>query len=194
MLPPLGKIDEEAGEFWVPNPFLMSNLGKNLSAYERNRLYLNLKGVGFLDASFASDADLASDSRSVVPADFNNDGAPDLLVGSVGGGPLRLFLNRFPQKNRVHLRLIGTNSNRSAVGTRVVLHLGKQKIVRDLFLHNTFMSQAPAELRIGVGDAQTIDKMIIRWPTGNAQTFEQVPSNLTLTVKEGTDKYQLKAG
>ena len=52
-LPELGRVDREAGEFWVENPFDITSGGYNLSAFERNRLYLNLGGLSFLDASFA---------------------------------------------------------------------------------------------------------------------------------------------
>ena len=54
MHPQLGEIDKEAGELWVGNPFQLVNQGDNLSAYERNRLYLNVDGQRFIDASFAS--------------------------------------------------------------------------------------------------------------------------------------------
>jgi len=128
-LPALGKIDHAAGEFWVENPFLMPRSGVNLSAFERNRLYLNHRGTKFLDASFASQADIDADSRSVVAADFDLDGAPDLLVGSVGGGPLRLFANRFPRTtHRVRIDLTGVESNRPAIGTRVIAHLGSHRL------------------------------------------------------------------
>ncbi len=136
-LPALGEINRQAGELWVRNPFMLSKKGDNLSAYERKRLYLNLGGKSFLDASFASRADIDSDSRSVVAADFDGDGAPDLLVGSVGGGPLRLFRNQFPRTtHRVRIELIGTRSNRLDVGARVVAQCGGGQIVRDLFLVN----------------------------------------------------------
>ena len=86
-LPELGKVDRENGEFWAGNAFTMIGEGNNLSAYERNRVFLNTgDGKEFLDASFASAADIDSDSRSAIVADFDRDGWPDLLVGSVGGG------------------------------------------------------------------------------------------------------------
>ena len=106
-LPEIGEVDREAGEFWVENPFLMPGSGMNLSAFERNRLFLNVDGSSYIEASFAAQADIESDSRSVVAADFDRDGAEDLLVGSVGGGPLRLFLNRFDRAARVRLELVG---------------------------------------------------------------------------------------
>ena len=178
VLPAIGAVDEEAGEFWVDNPFMMMTSGKNLSAYERNRLFLNRNGNDFVDASFASDADIDSDSRSVIPTDFDNDGNIDLLVGSVGGGPLRLFKNQIPTGNSVRIDLV--NNNRAAIGSRVVLHCGQRKIVRDLFGANGFMGQSPAELHIGVGAVDAIDKLEVHWaePSGmRVQEFENLPVN-----------------
>lgn len=187
LLPELGEVDRKAGEFWVESPFQLVQKGENLSAFEPNRLFLNTGDNAFLDASFASSANVDSDSRSVVAADFDQDGAPDLLVGSVGGGPLRLFLNRFPKTaNRVRLELIGKVSNRKAIGSRVVIQIGDRKIVRDVFPANGFMGQAPPELSIGVGSAQTLDKLRVRWPTGKWQEFRDVKVKPQITIREGS--------
>ena len=48
-LPELGEVDEEGGEFWVSNPFQIAASGNNLSAYERNRVFMNVGGLSFLD-------------------------------------------------------------------------------------------------------------------------------------------------
>ena len=187
-LPELGAVDWEAGEFWVDNPFLIVEVGGNLSAYEKNRLFLNMGNGGFMDASFASAANIDSDSRSVIAADFDGDNRPDLLVGSVGGGPLRLFLNRFPEgSSHVRIELIGEPGNRIAIGSRVVLEIGKRRIVRDVFPANGFMGQAPAELLIGVGNAGTIDRLRVRWPSGEWQEFQDVAVETTIRIREGED-------
>ncbi|MFQ5733486.1 MAG: CRTAC1 family protein [Planctomycetaceae bacterium] len=188
VLPAVGEVDEKAGEFWIGNAFMIPLLGKNLSAFERNKLFLNMGGE-FLDASFASQADIESDSRSVIAADFNRDGAPDLLVGSAGGGPLRLFLNRFPQGGRVRIDLRGVDSNRAGIGSRVVLHCGAQTIVRDSFCANGFMGQAPPELLVGVGKAERIDRLSVRWPSGRVQEFQNLPVDSRLAITEGDDRY-----
>jgi hypothetical protein len=184
----LGEIDKEAGELWVGNPFQLVTQGDNLSAYERNRLYLNVDGQRFIDASFASAVDIDSDSRSVIATDFNNDHAIDLLVGSVGGGPLRLFLNQIPQQNRLQLTLQGVTSNRLGIGTRVKARIGEKQIVRDVFPVNGFMGQSPPLVDIGVGDATEIDELTVRWPSGITQVISDIDVRLPLHIVEDESK------
>jgi hypothetical protein len=170
---------------WVGNPFQLVKQGDNLSAYERNRLYLNVDGERFIDGSFASAVDIDSDSRSAIATDFNNDGAIDLLVGSVGGGPLRLFLNQIPQQNRLQLTLQGVTSNRLGIGTRLIARIGEKQIVRDVFPINGFMGQSPPEVDIGVGDATQIDELTVRWPSGITQSFRNIDAKVPLHIVEG---------
>lgn len=184
-LPELGEVDREAGEFWVANPFMMPEQGKNLSAYERNKLYLNVGGTSFLDASFASNADLPSDSRSAIAADFDLDGDPDLLVCSVGGGPLRLFANELPPANRVRIQLQGESSNQQAIGSRIVAEADGQTIVRDWFMSNGFQGQSPVPSLIGIGQASQIDRLTVRWPDGSQQTFEDLPAGSDVVITQG---------
>lgn len=180
----IGEIDEEAGEFWTKNPFQMPNERENLSSFERNRTFLNLDGNSFIDVSFASGADIDSDSRSVVAADFNRDGATDLLVGSVGGGSLRLFLNRFPKANFSRIRLEGTGSNRAGIGARLTATVEGKKLIRDLFPQNGFMGQGPAEIILGLGDAKAIDRLEVRWPSGKTQIYKNLAVNRYFLLKE----------
>jgi hypothetical protein len=187
----LGEVDEDRGEFWVTNPFQMPQAGHNLSAYERKRLFVNIEGEGFLDASRFSNADIDSDTRSVIAADFDRDGRTDLLVGSVGGGPLRLFLNRVPSENRhrVQIELVGVESNRPAIGSHVRVECGRRQIHRDVFAANGFAGQAPPELLVGVGAAERIEKISIRWPTGKTQEFRDLPVDVRITITEGATKF-----
>jgi len=180
----IGEIDEEAGEFWTKNPFQMPNERENLSSFERNRTFLNLDGNSFIDVSFASGADIDSDSRSVVAADFNRDGATDLLVGSVGGGSLRLFLNRFPKANFSRIRLEGSGSNRAGIGARLTATVEGKKLIRDLFPQNGFMGQGPAEIILGLGDAKAIDRLEVRWPSGKTQIYKNLAANRYFLLKE----------
>ena len=188
-LPVKGKLDHELGEFWAENVFQMPANRQNLSAYESNRVFLNDGGDRFIEVSVASQAGLASDSRSVISTDFDGDHRPDILVGSVGGGALRLFLNDVPNSgNRVRIKLEGRESNHTGIGCRVVAVCGDRQIVRDVFPSNGFMGQSPADVLIGIGDFQQIDRLTVRWPTGAIQSFENVPVNATVDVCEGVDE------
>lgn len=189
LLPEIGAVDHAAGEFWVENPFMMPGERHNLSAYERNRLFLNHRGNQFVDASFTSNVDLDSDSRSAMPGDFNNDGATDLLVASVGGGPLRLFLNQTGvSSNSVSVQLSGETSNKTGIGCRLIASVRNRHIVRDVFPANGFMGQAPPQILIGIGDADLIEKLEVRWPTGVTQIFRNIPAGSQASTTEAMNE------
>ena len=191
VIEPQGVLDVEAGELWVSNPWELMSEGVNLSAYERNRLFFNYEGREFIDLSYQSGADIDSDSRSAIAADFDRDGDLDLLVASVGGGPLRLFMNQIPSDGKsVRVLLEGTKSNRLGVGTRLQIEVGSRRIVRDVFPANGLMGQHPTETVIGVGAVNEIDRLLVHWPSGHTQTFQNVPVGGILQIREDAVNYQ----
>ena len=185
MLPPPGPANAEARESWVGNPWLYHDAKKNLSAFERNRVYLNHQGSEFFDISFLTNADSDGDGRSAVPCDINNDGMMDLLVRQVGGGPVLVFENRFPFQHWLKVSLRGTKSNSLGIGSRLVADVGSQQIVRELYPANTFQSQAPCYVHFGLGESTEIDRLTIRWPSGTTQVLEHVPADQHIEVFEG---------
>ena len=191
VIEPQGVLDVEAGELWVSNPWELMSEGVNLSAYERNRLFFNHEGREFIDLSYQSGADIDSDSRSAIAADFDRDGDLDLLVASVGGGPLRLFMNQIPSDGKsVRVLLEGTKSNRLGVGARLQIEAGSRRIVRDVFPANGLMGQHPTEAVIGVGAVNEIDRLLVHWPSGHTQTFQNVPVGGILQIREDAVNYQ----
>ena len=104
-MPELRDVDEDNGEFWVGNPFMFSNVKENLSAYERNGCFLNDRNGSFLDMSYLSGSDNRGDSRTIVSADINKDGMPELLVRQVGGGAIVVYKNNFPKTNWLTISL-----------------------------------------------------------------------------------------
>ena len=182
--PALREVDRKSGEFWVPNPWDFSTRRENLSAYERNGVFLNLGDNRFANIGHASAADSDGDGRSAVGCDVTGDGRPELFVRQAGGGPLRIYRNHFPDAGWLTVSLVGTTSNRQGIGARVIARLGDRVVRRELYPVINFLSQAPARVTLGLGQAKTIDRLTIRWPSGKVTEMTDVEINRHLLVRE----------
>jgi hypothetical protein len=179
-----GDVDKSLGEFWVENPWDIVSKGFNLSCYERNRTWMNVRGTDFLDISFLTGADSDGDGRSVVAADFSNNGRQDLIVRQVGGGPLLFFENRFPQRHYLKVSLRGTKSNRQGIGARLVAETNGQKLVRELYPLNSFRSEMPNLVHFGLADSDKVERLTIRWPSGKEQVLTDLKADAHIVVDE----------
>lgn len=214
----MGKVDESLGEFWMENPW--EPTANNLSAFERNRVLLSVPVAAadaeaknadsgaplkfrrrLRDVSTQSGADLDSDSRGVVSGDFNGDGRPDLIVRSSGGGPVRVFENRWPVAsgsnratagNWLNLSLRGSQSNSQGLGARIRIDIGERAIHRTMQRVSSFMSQQPASLLIGLGDVSTIDRLTVDWPSGETQVLNGIDVGQHILVREGADGFDVQ--
>lgn len=182
-----GPVDDGLNEFWVGNPWAIVQDGHNLSAFERNRVYLNVGGKEFVDVSGISGADSDGDGRAAVAADFRNIGMPDVIVRQVGGGPLKLFENHFPKTHYLTVSLRGSESNRRGIGARLTAEAGGRTIVRELYTANTYKSQTPPQVLFGLADNDTIDKLTIRWPSGKVQVLTDLSADRHVIINESTE-------
>jgi hypothetical protein len=182
-----GKLDESLHEFWVDNPWRIAGAGFNLSAFERNRAFLNVGGKDFLDISHLTGADSDGDGRAVVAADFRGVGQLDLLVRQAGGGPLLLFENRLPRRHYLDVSLRGGKGNRRGIGARLTAVAGGLRQVRELYPAAGLFSQAPAVVHFGLGDAESVDTLTVRWPSGRVQVLNNLRADRHIVVDEGRD-------
>jgi hypothetical protein len=182
-----GALDSKLGEFWVGNPWEIVANGHNLSAFERNRVYLNVGGHDFVDVSHLSGADSDGDGRGVVAADFRNTGMPDLVVRQVGGGPLLVYENRLPPAHYLTVTLRGDKSNRRGIGARVVAEVTGRQIVRELYPANGYMAQSPSQVHLGLGPDTRIDRLTVRWPSGRVQVLTGVAADRHVVIDEAKD-------
>ena len=180
----LRKLDKEKGEFWVGNPWLFPKSGENLSAYERNGIYLNGGDQVFHDMSFLCGADSNGDGRCVVATDLNGDGMVELLVRQAGGGPLLIYENRFPARSWLKISFEGKTSNATGVGVKIACTIGDRVIRRENYPIVNFLSQKPAVVELGLGSAKQIDKLEIQWPAGHIQVLKDVEVNQHLIIEE----------
>ncbi len=181
-----GRLDEELQEFWVGSPWEIM-MKHNLSCFERNRTYLNVAGQDFVDVSYLSGADNDGDSRSAIAVDFRNQGQLDLVVRQVGGGPLVIYENHFPPRHYLKVSLRGTRSNRLGLGSRLVATVGDRQIVREMYPVNSYRSQNPLLAHFGLDQAERVDQLLIRWPSGHEQRFQDLSGDRHILIEEGSD-------
>ena len=122
----------------------------------------------------------------MVPCDVTGDGMEDLIIRQAGGGPLLVFENRFPKTHWLQVSLRGDKSNRQGIGARVTAEVAGTKLTRELFPHNTYTSQAPAHVHFGLGAAERIEKLTVRWPSGTVQEFLEVAPDRRIVIREGS--------
>jgi hypothetical protein len=184
VIPALREVDRKSGEFWVQNPWDFATRRENLSAYERNGVFLNLGNGEFANIGHASAADSDGDGRTAVGCDVTGDGRPELFVRQAGGGPLIVYRNQFPDAGWLTVTLQGQDSNRQGIGARVIAHLGNRTVRRELYPVINFLSQAPARVTLGLGDARTISRLEIHWPSGKRTELKDVEINRHLVISE----------
>ena len=182
-----GDVDKSLGEFWVNNPWEIVKNGHNLSCYERNRTWMNIRGANFIDLSYLTGADSDGDGRCIVAGDFRNNGRQDLVVRQVGGGPLLFFENNFPQRHYLKVSLRGHESNRLGVGARLKAIVNGQQLIREMNPINSYRSQMPNLVHFGLGDAERVERLEIRWPSGKTQVLADLKADSHIVVDEAKD-------
>jgi tetratricopeptide (TPR) repeat protein len=155
---------------------------------ERNVLLRNDGQGRFDDVSGAAGLDLLQDGRAFAVCDYDGDGDPDLLLTSRTGPRLRYFRNDLhPDHSAVSFRLIGTRSNRDAVGARVTVETDRGRYTRLVSAGSGFLSQHSRELLFGLGDSRALRTVEITWPSGTRQSFSGLPLGHRITIEEGRD-------
>jgi len=122
-------------------------------------------------------------SRGCAFGDFDNDGDIDILIVNLDEPP-SLLRNDLSGKNHwLKLKLVGTRSNRGAVGARVTAHYGGKQQAQEVLSQSSFYSSNDPRLHFGLGPATSAD-LEIRWPDGNKQFLKDVAADQILTIKE----------
>jgi enediyne biosynthesis protein E4 len=113
-------------------------------------------------------------ARGAAFGDLNNDGSIDAVISIMDGHPAILY-NESPRRSWIRLELLSQWSNRPAIGTVVQVHAGGRVIHRQLKGGGSYISANDPRLLVGLGSAESVDRVEILWP-GGARTMLDHPA------------------
>ena len=148
-------------------------------------LFRNHRDGTFDDVSLAF-ADMPLQSRrGAAFGDINNDGNVDIVVLNVGEPPSLLINHNDSPNHRVLFKLVGTKSNKAAIGARVTVKAGTLVQFDEVRGGASYLSQNDLRLHFGLAANDKMNEVSIRWPNGEAEILRDVPADFIYTVVEG---------
>jgi len=176
------QAEYKTGRFFDPRYFGT----RSWHGWERNRHLRNNGDGTFTEIGRAAGTDLLLNSRGTAVADFWNRGALDIAVAASNDRHALLRNDVGTQHHWLGVELVGTTTNRDAVGARVYASIGGLRQMREVALGDGYGSQNTLRQYFGLGDKTTIDELVVRWPkSGAVQTFKHVAADRIVRITEG---------
>jgi hypothetical protein len=184
--------------------YLDAYFGTGLMAYSGllpNVMLKNVDGRRFEDVTDSSRTGHLQKGHSVSFADWDNDGDLDLFVELGGGYPGDqaynvLFQNPGHGRHWLKVKLVGTKTNRSAVGARIQVEVksanGQARSIHRMVGNNGSFGGNPLVEMIGLGNDTQVTSLVVSWPTSKtSQTFRGIAGDQAIEVTEGVETYRV---
>jgi hypothetical protein len=160
---------------------------------QRKLLYRNLRNGRFEDVSTTAGGGISDPvaARGCAFGDFDNDGDIDMVINPVNDFPQLVRCDSQTGNNWIKVKLIGTKSNRSGIGgrlkcvTRVAGESKPHQQIDEVRSGGGYFSQNDLRVHFGLGKAEKVDLLEIRWPSGQIDTLKDIKPNQQIYVKEG---------
>ena len=162
------------------------NIRGNVGYAQAPQLFLNQANAKFLEVAAELGGGFAQTKigRGLAVADFDRDGDLDLLL-TTNNGPAYLYRNdQFAGNRSIRLHLVGTKSNRDAIGASVRLFSSGQVQSRLVRSGSSYLSQSELPLTFGVGKQDEIERIVIEWPSGKTEEYPKLKSGKTYQLTE----------
>jgi hypothetical protein len=173
----------------IVNGHVMANVAQVRAGgtMAQRKLLLRNGGARFVDATKEAGPGFALEGvgRALAAGDVDNDGDLDLLVTNNGGRPNLLLNDGGSTGNALLVRVIGTTSNRSGIGTRLVLTAGGRRQVREVQSGSSYLAQNDLRAHFGLGGTRRAERLEIRWPDDSIEVVEDLSANHVVTVRQG---------
>jgi hypothetical protein len=155
---------------------------------QRKIVYRNLANGRFQDVSerLGPPVTTPAAGRGAAFADLDNDGDTDVVVNNVHAEPDLFRLDSQPGAHWITLKLIGTRSNRSAIGARVRLFSSDGVQLQEVRGGGSYYSQNDLRVHFGLGRSAVMDRIEIRWPNGLEEQWKSLEVDRIVTLTEGT--------
>jgi len=162
------------------------NIRGNVGYAQPPQLFQNLGGGKFRDVAneIGGEFDLPKVGRGLAVGDFDRDGDLDLLLTTNNGGAY-LYRNDLSNGHRgIRFHLVGTKSNRDAIGATVRLYADGRVQTRMVRSGSSYLSQSELPVTFGVGKQDQIEKVVIAWPSGQSEEHAKLATGKAYQVIE----------
>jgi len=158
--------------------------GMTWSGYQKKKFFRNLDRHSFMEMAGPAGVDNDKDGRGIGVGDFDNDGRLDFYQTNADQPSLFYRNVSTGTGHWIELKLIGTRSNRDAIGARVTLQTGAATMIREVNGGNGYAGESTQRLHIGLGAEITNPSLQIHWPSGLVERVT-LPIDRVSTVREG---------
>jgi hypothetical protein len=130
-------------------------------------------------------------ARAAAYADYDRDGDLDVLLTENGGGA-HLLRNDQRGGRALRVRLEGRTSNRDGLSSRLVAFAGGQRMERFVRTGSSFLSASEKEATFGLGEAAGVDSLLVYWPSGTVDRYEDLEAAVEVLITEGAEAPSVK--